>query len=102
LFLHYDNIACPLGFMAWLSLMLCFFNLLLPIPPLDGSRIVRALIGMSHENYARFAQYGYIPVILVLQIPYVRWFIGYVTNSVYDFLNYITPGAHVWPSLWAF
>jgi Zn-dependent protease len=99
-FLHYDNIACPLGFMARLSLMLCFFNLLLPIPPLDGSRIVRALIGMSHENYARLAQYGYIPVILVLQIPQVRWLIWAVTENVYNFLNNITPGRYVWPSLW--
>src|SRR5262249_11617679 len=35
---------------ARLSLLLFFLNLL-PIPPLDGSRIARVLIGMSYETY---------------------------------------------------
>ena len=72
--------------MAFLSLMLCFFNLLLPIPPLDGSRVARVIVGMSHEQYARLAQYGYIPVILVWQIPVVREFVMGVTNVVYDLI----------------
>ena len=41
------------GEAAHLSLALCFFNLLVPIPPLDGSQVIRALVGMSHEHYAR-------------------------------------------------
>jgi len=69
--------------MAQLSLYLCFFNLLLPIPPLDGSRVVRAVFGISHETYARLTQYGFIPVILVMQIPGVMWFIADVTETVY-------------------
>ncbi len=56
---------------AYLSLMLCFFNLI-PIPPLDGSHVMRKLTGMTHETYARFAQYGFLLVIVVLQIPGVR------------------------------
>ena len=72
--------------MAFLSLTLCFFNLLLPIPPLDGSRVARVIVGMSHEQYARLAQYGYIPVILVWQIPVVREFVMGVTNVVYDLI----------------
>ena len=32
--------------MASLSLLLCFFNLI-PIPPLDGSHVLRNLTGMS-------------------------------------------------------
>jgi Zn-dependent protease len=36
--------------MAGLSLMLCFFNLI-PIPPLDGSHVMRNLTGMSYETY---------------------------------------------------
>src|ERR1039458_6543381 len=39
--------------MASLSLLLCFFNLI-PIPPLDGSHVLRNLIGMSHETYYQF------------------------------------------------
>ncbi len=54
-----------------LSLLLCFFNLI-PIPPLDGSHILRVATGMSWETYASFARVGFIAVILVLQIPVVK------------------------------
>jgi Zn-dependent protease len=74
--------------MAHLSLVLCFFNLLLPIPPLDGSRIVRVMVGMSHEQYYKLAQYGYIPVILVWQIPAVRQFIMGTTDLVFNLIAY--------------
>jgi Zn-dependent protease len=69
--------------MAYLSLMLCFFNLLLPIPPLDGSRVARVLVGMSHENYAKLAQFGYWPVILIWQIPAVQNFVSGTTELVF-------------------
>src|SRR5208283_782925 len=62
--------------MAALSLLLCFFNVI-PIPPLDGSHVLRNLTGMSYETYYQFARYGFIAVIIVLQIPLVRqalWF----------------------------
>ncbi len=54
-----------------LSLLLCFFNLL-PIPPLDGSHVARALIGMSYETYHQIARYGMFILILVLQVPLVQ------------------------------
>jgi Zn-dependent protease len=56
---------------ARLSLLLCFFNLL-PIPPLDGSHVLRSLIGMSGETYHQIARYGIFVLILVLQIPVVQ------------------------------
>ncbi|NGO39004.1 site-2 protease family protein [Limisphaera ngatamarikiensis] len=65
--------------MAWLSLLLCFFNLI-PIPPLDGSYLMRQLTGMSHETYHRIAQYGFLIVILVLQVPVVRRLLTDVTH----------------------
>ena len=74
--------------MAFMSLMLCFFNLLLPIPPLDGSRIVRVLIGMSHETYFRMTLLGYLPVLLFWQIPAVRQFVMGITALAYGFIAY--------------
>jgi Zn-dependent protease len=56
---------------AALSLILCYFNLI-PIPPLDGSQVMRVVTGMSYEAYANFAQFGFIIIIIVLQIPLVR------------------------------
>ncbi|MBM3846261.1 MAG: site-2 protease family protein [Verrucomicrobia bacterium] len=69
--------------MAQLSLMLCFFNLI-PIPPLDGSHVVRVLIGMSIETYLKLAQYGFILVILALQIPGLRLALYRVNRSCYQ------------------
>lgn len=65
---------------AQLSLLLCFFNLI-PIPPLDGSHVVRSLVGISYETYWQFARYGFIAVILVLQIPQVNWMLWSVTHT---------------------
>src|SRR6266404_5768219 len=66
--------------MARLSLLLCFFNLL-PIPPLDGSQVVRALVGMSFETYYRLARFGFIAVILVLNLPGVAQTLNLVTTK---------------------
>jgi len=57
--------------LAVLSLFLCFFNLL-PIPPLDGSHVLKNLVNMSHETYWKFCQYGFLIVIVVIQIPGVQ------------------------------
>ena len=70
---------------AGLSLVLCFFNLI-PVPPLDGSHILRVATGMSHETYANFARFGFIIVIVLLQIPPVRWALGFVTYGTLDVL----------------
>jgi len=66
--------------MAALSLLLCFFNLI-PIPPLDGSHVLRNLTGMSQEAYAKFAQFGFIAVIVVIQIPQVRQALNFAVNG---------------------
>lgn len=66
--------------MAHLSLLLCFFNLL-PIPPLDGSQVVRSLLGLSYEAYFKIARYGFLILILVLQVPLVRQTLSAVTNA---------------------
>lgn len=71
--------------MAHLSLLLCFFNLI-PIPPLDGSQVVRVLIGMSYEAYARIAQWGFVILILVLQIPIVTGTLRAVTGKSFQII----------------
>ena len=57
--------------LALLSMFLCFFNLL-PIPPLDGSHIMKHLVRMSRETFFNLCRYGFLIVILVVQIPTVR------------------------------
>jgi Zn-dependent protease len=70
---------------ASLSLLLCFFNLI-PIPPLDGSHVARAFIGMSWENYANLCRYGIIGVWLVLRIPLVSETLMTVTGGTLNLL----------------
>jgi len=70
---------------ADLSLVLCFFNLI-PVPPLDGSHIMRVATGMSHETYANFARFGFIIVIVLLQIRPVRMALSVVTYGTLDVL----------------
>jgi Zn-dependent protease len=71
--------------MASLSLFLCFFNLI-PIPPLDGSHVLRILTNMSYETYWKFSRYGFIAIILVIQIPLVREVLGAATNGTLGLL----------------
>jgi Zn-dependent protease len=80
LLVHLDQLAGVCWYFARLSLLLCFFNLI-PIPPLDGSHVLRNLTGMSWEAYAKFAQFGFIAVIIVIQIPQVRNALSFAVNG---------------------
>ena len=73
--------------MASLSLMLCFFNLI-PIPPLDGSHVLRNVTGMTYETYFNLSRFGFIAIILVLQIPQVRMVLGVLTYGTLDLLMF--------------
>lgn len=66
--------------LAVISLFLCFFNLL-PIPPLDGSHLLQHAIGMSDERYMALARYGFLIVILLIQIPFVRKALAVATSG---------------------
>ncbi|MBN2143942.1 MAG: site-2 protease family protein [Candidatus Aureabacteria bacterium] len=56
-----------------LNWLLAIFNLL-PIPPLDGSRIVSGLLPREvAERYNRLAGVGFILIILLLQTRFIDW-----------------------------
>jgi Zn-dependent protease len=61
------------------NLVLAFFNML-PIPPLDGSHVIKNAIDMSYETYWRLTQYGFIAIIIAINIPFVR---GMIQAAVY-------------------
>jgi Zn-dependent protease len=73
--------------MASLSLILCFFNLI-PIPPLDGSHVLRNVTGMSYETYFNLSRFGFIAIILVLQIPQVQMVLRILTYGTLDLLKF--------------
>lgn len=76
--LHAPDLAQICIEFAKLSLLLCYFNLL-PIPPLDGSRVMRVIVGMSYEMYYEISRYGIFVLILVMQIHEVQKVLDYLT-----------------------
>jgi Zn-dependent protease len=95
-FAHTDILMDACGQMARISMFLCFFNLL-PIPPLDGSRVVKNVIGMSHEAYWHLSQYGLFLVILAVQIRPVQELLA---RSTFRSLYFMARLAG-FPSFWA-
>ena len=61
------SIIHQMPMIAFLSMILCVFNLI-PIPPLDGSHVLRQVIGMSEETYMQIAQYGFIILLLAINL----------------------------------
>jgi Zn-dependent protease len=62
-----DAVVHKLLLVAYISMILCVFNLI-PIPPLDGSHVLRQVIGMSEETYMQIAQYGFIILLLAINL----------------------------------
>jgi len=70
---------------ARLSLLLFFFNLL-PIPPLDGSQLVRVAVRMSYDTFAELSRYGFMALFLVMQIRPVWQLLHHLTGRSLDFM----------------
>jgi Zn-dependent protease len=51
-----------------INAILIIFNLL-PIPPLDGSHVMKHIVGMSEETYARIAMWGILILLVVINFP---------------------------------
>jgi len=73
--------------MASLSLILCFFNLI-PIPPLDGSHVLRNVTGMTYETYFNLSQFGFIAIIIVINIPGVWDVLNFFINGTSSILTF--------------
>jgi Zn-dependent protease len=58
-----------------MNVALIVFNML-PIPPLDGSKFLMYWFGMSEETYARFASFGGFLLLLLINLPVFRQFLG--------------------------
>lgn len=86
--IHSADMADECVQMARLSLVLCFFNLI-PIPPLDGSQVMRVLTGMSYEAYANLARFGFIFVIIAINLPPVQWYISTSTEMTLEYMGRI-------------
>jgi Zn-dependent protease len=64
--------------LSWVSMGLFFFNLI-PVPPLDGSHILRYVTRMSWETFAHLSHFGFLAVIILIQLPPVKMYLNYCT-----------------------
>jgi Zn-dependent protease len=74
---------------VYMNLLLMFFNLL-PIPPMDGSRVVqRFLSGKAAEAYAGLERYGFLIIVVLLYFgrPVLDAYLGFTLDPVVAFLT---------------
>lgn len=88
LFLGSEDMQQLLLLFVGVNLGLCFFNLL-PIPPLDGSYVLKYVFGISEETYRSMAQFGFIAVIFIAQIPAVQMALGFAMMSTFKVLRLV-------------
>lgn len=67
-----QNLILIFGFIIWVNLLLAVFNLI-PVPPLDGSHVLFALLPYSWENIKLFLErYGFF-ILLFIIFFYSHW-----------------------------
>jgi len=85
--------GAPIGtflfFLAHINIMLAAFNLI-PIPPLDGSRILTAFLP-SHMQYQlrRIEPYGFILILVLVFSGVMRPVIDVLRNIILGLINFI-------------
>lgn len=85
------NIAWnALTYLAIINIGLAIFNLL-PIPPLDGSKIIGSFLkGEVYEQYMKYQQYGFIILSVFLLLSYMSGngtsFISVMVDNVVNFI----------------
>ena len=88
----FDLLADVLTTYMWVNLLLCFFNLI-PLPPLDGSKVVCYFLkGEQLQRYYQIQQYA-MPILIValyaipkLGIDPVGAYLDFTAGGVYDLL----------------
>lgn len=68
-------IAGLLGQVILLNCVLIIFNMI-PIPPLDGSHLLKHAVGMRDETYLNYARWGFLILIILINIPAFRQVFG--------------------------
>ncbi|MET0261605.1 MAG: site-2 protease family protein [Rariglobus sp.] len=54
-----------------LNVLLAVFNMI-PLPPLDGSRVMRHVVGMSEETFINLSRWSFLILIVAINIQPVR------------------------------
>ena len=75
----YDMISIAM----WYNIMLCVFNLI-PLPPLDGSKILASFLPKKMEYYFyKYERYFYFVLVILIMTDRTSWFMDPVINLVF-------------------
>lgn len=74
------------GLMVWLNLMLCVFNLV-PVPPLDGSHVLKILFKISDLAFYNFSRYGFFILLILINLPIFRRAMLAAMLSLFNLIN---------------
>lgn len=75
----YDMVSIAM----WYNIMLCVFNLI-PLPPLDGSKILASFLPKKMEYYFyKYERYFYFILVILIMTDRTSWFMDPVINLVF-------------------
>lgn len=81
-----------LSYLAWVNIMLASFNLI-PIPPLDGSKVLMGFLPASARNsLARIEPFGFFIIIGLLYVGALNPVIGFFRGLIIFIIGLFIPG----------
>ncbi len=84
----YDYVGLPWKILQ-VNCVLFVFNML-PIPPLDGSRLLKYALNMSEATYANISRYSLLIIIILINLPFTKgilMFLIMLVLAAYEFIG---------------